>query len=284
MSRSRTTGDLLRRVGRIVLWVALAFVLVRGVASILTEPTDRNAASAPAASAERGFPDAEADAFAVSFTRAYLTFAPGHQEWVAAALRPYLSDGLREDAGLQVPEEGRPQIVEEATVARRRSIDERRALITVAATVSNKVVTTRYLTVPVARDAAGGLAVYDYPSIVPPPPRANVDEPESEDLSGAEEERIEALLERFFPVFFAGRTEQLDYFLPPHTTMRGLPEDYRFVNLVSVAQTGGARGRHRTVLAQVEVLDRTSGASYVLRYRIGLVYRDRWLVAALDAA
>lgn len=282
MTRSRTAGDLLRAVGRIALWLVLALVLVRGVLSILGGDGDAQGRSPDPAAAARAFPDAEAEAFAVSFARAYLTWAPGRQEWVAPALRPYLAPSLREDAGLRVPERGPAQIVDEATVARTQPIDARRGLVTVAATVSSRVVTTRYLSVPVARDAHGGLAVYEYPSILPPPPRADVEALAPEPLEPAEQKRIEALLERFFPVFFSGPTEQLDYFLSPGTRLRALPERYELVDLVGVEQASGGRSPRRTVLADVEVRDRGTGASLELRYRVALERRDRWYVTGLN--
>ena len=56
----------------------------------------------------------------------------------------------------------------------RRRLDEGRALVTVAATVVGGSASTRYLTVPVARDARGGLVVYDLPSFSAPPARGQV--------------------------------------------------------------------------------------------------------------
>jgi hypothetical protein len=256
--------------------------MVRGVASILGSDGDAQGRRPDSGAAARSFPDADAQAFAVSFARAYLTWAPGRQEWVAPALRPYLAPGLSEDAGLRVPERGPPQIVDEATVARTQAIDSRRGLVTVATTVSSRVVTTRYLSVPIARDAHGGLAVYQHPSFVPPPARADVEAPAPEPLEPAEEARIEALLERFFPVFFSGPTQQLDYFLSPGTRVRALPERYELLDLVAVEQARGGRSARRTVLADVEVRDRDSGASFDLTYRVALERRDRWYVTGLN--
>src|SRR5438552_11375323 len=48
------------------------------------------------------------------------------------------------------------QVVQSAVVARVAGVDDRRALVTVAATVASRGVATRYLTVPVARDARDG--------------------------------------------------------------------------------------------------------------------------------
>lgn len=282
MSERRTAGQLLRAVGRGVLWLAVAVVLLRGLASIFGGDADADARRPTDAASASSFPDAEAQAFAVSFARAYLTFAPGRQEWVAPSLGPYLAPRLREDAGLEVPESGPAQIVEQATVARTKSLGSRRGLVTVATTVSSDVVTTRYLTVPVARDEFGGLAVQDYPSFSPPPARANVEDAAVQPLPAAEQRRIEALLERFFPVYFAGPARQLDYFLSPGTRLRALPEHYSFLGLDSVEQASGGRSARRVVIAAAEVRDRRTGASFALSYRIALERRDRWYVTGLN--
>lgn len=264
-----------------MLWLAIGVVLIRGLVSIFGGDA-ADARRPEAGAAARAFPDAEAQAFAVSFARSYLSFVPGRQEWVAPALRPYLAPRLREDGGLKVPEAGPPQIVEQATVARTEALDSRRALVTVATTVSSDVVTTRYLTVPVARDANGGLAVVDYPSFSPPPARANVEDAPVQPLDAAEQKRIEALLERFFPVYFDGPARQLVYFLSPGTRLPALRERSVFLGLDSVEQASGGRGPRRVVLADVEVRDRRTGASFALSYRIALERRDRWYVAGLN--
>lgn len=264
-----------------LLWALLALVFVRGAVSLVGGEA-QPAARAPLAAAP-SFPDAEAQAFAVDFARAYMSFSPGRQDWVALALEPYLAPSLPEDAGLRVPDQGESQVVEQATVARTRAIDRDRALVTVAATVSNRVVTTRYLTVPVARDSRGGLAVYDYPSLSPPPSRAHVDEPATDDLERSERDALEAVLARFFPVYLAGRSRELEYLLPPGASLRALGQRHRFVELDSLArEPGSARGRQRTVLAAVEARDAESGAQHLLRYRVGLELRERWYVRAIN--
>jgi hypothetical protein len=287
VTRVSTRGQLLRRVGQGLLWLAVAVVVLRGLASIAGQDRAGELRARPAvALAGERFPAAEAQAFAAGFARAYLTFAPGRQEWVSLALEPYVSPSLRDYAGLRVPEEGANQVVEQATVARVERLDDRHALITVAATVANETVTTRYLTVPVGRDGRGALAVYDYPSFGPPPMRAQIEEPAAEELPREEARAVEDVLERFFPVYYAGRggEAELDYFLPPGRHLRTLEERYRFLGLESVSRPAGAAGAARVVLAVVEVQDAESRARHVLRYRVGLERRDRWYVRDLNAA
>ena len=65
--------------------------------------------------------------------------------------------------------DGDPIAVQDAVVADVELLDERRALVTVAATVSSDTgMRTRFVVVPVARDAGGGLVVFDLPSFAAP--------------------------------------------------------------------------------------------------------------------
>ena len=50
----------------------------------------------------------------------------------------------------------------------------------------------------------------------------------------------------------------------------------------SVEQIGSGGGRTRSVLATVRARDVQSRAVYALRYRVRLVRRDRWYVAAVN--
>src|SRR5918996_1585570 len=141
-----TTAELLKRLGRALLWCLVAVLLLRGAADLMAveEPapvTREVKAPAPA------WPDDEARAFAQDFARAYLTWPPrGLERFVAPELQSSILPELRD--------RGREQTVEDITVARTAGAGERRALITVAATLASG---TRYLAVPVAHHRRGGL-------------------------------------------------------------------------------------------------------------------------------
>ena len=74
-----TTGGLLKRLGRALLWLLVVVLLLRGLAGVLgpRDPGRMVQASRPASIA---WPDDEARAFAAEFARAYLGFQPGHAE------------------------------------------------------------------------------------------------------------------------------------------------------------------------------------------------------------
>src|SRR4051794_13744093 len=67
-----TRGGLLKHLGRVVLWLLVLVLLLRGVGSVLEQRPSATAASSPKPAAVT-WPDDEARAFASDFARAYLT-------------------------------------------------------------------------------------------------------------------------------------------------------------------------------------------------------------------
>jgi hypothetical protein len=277
----RTPAGLLKGIGRALLWTVVALLLIRGASDLLAveEPVPGTEGSGRAATA---WPDDEARAFALDFAHAYLSWSPEAPGSYSRGLEPFTTPDLR---AVIVPEFGprQPgQVVQTASVARVASVDERHALITVAATVASRGVTTRYLTVPIARDEHDGLVVSDLPSFSAPPARAQLPSPALEPLTGAERAKIERVLRRFFRAFLAGRTEALEYLVPAGVRMGALGERHELVGLESVALARPPSGRSREVLANVRARDPKTEAVYSLRYRLRLERRDRWYVAAVN--
>lgn len=281
-SASRSTrAGLLKRLGRAVLWCAVALLLLRGAGDVLSAGQP-----APVAREARTlrpvWPDDEARTFALGFARAYLGWSPQHPVLYAQGLERLVALELQ---GSIVPE-GRAsrQVVEAVAVARTAVVGDGRALVTVAATVASGAVSTRYLTVPVARDRRGGLVVYDLPSFAAPPASGQPATLPVEPLAGAERAQVEDVLGRFFRAFLAGRADELEYLAPAGVRIGALGQRLELVGLVSVALARPAAGRTREVLATVRARDPESGAVYALRYRLRLVLRDRWYVAAVNNA
>jgi len=276
-----TRATLARTLGRVALWLVLAVIGIRGVAAIAAGP-QRPEHPVITAAAAAGWPDESARAFAADFARAYLTWSPQHPGYHQLAVKPFVSDSVPDDAGLQIPDHGSNQTVNQVIPADGKRIAADRALITVAATVSNRTITTRYLTVPIARDAHGGLAVYDLPSFAPPPAAAAAAGEDSQSLDGRDGAEINDVLQRFLTAYLGGRTADLAYFLPPGDHLQALAQHYQLSELQNVTQVTDAGGAKRTVLAVATVRDPESGARFDLRFRIELAHRDRWYVQRID--
>ena len=272
---------MLRSAGRVVLWCVVALLVVRGAGDVLGG--DEPSPPAPGARATATlWPDDEARAFAVDFARAYLSYSPRHPDRYARGVLPFVSADV---AGSIVPRfahRDSRQVVQSAVVARTAASGDGRALVTVAATVVGRTVSTRYLTVPVARDAGGGLVVDDLPSFSAPPARGRVASPELEPLAGTDGAEVQDVLARFFRAFLAGRSADLEYFVPAGVRVGALAQRYELVAVDSVEQIGSGAGPVRSVLALIRARDTRSRAVYPLRYRVRLVRRDRWYVAAVN--
>lgn len=267
----RTPADLFKRLGRGLLWLLVFVVLARGLASLLA--TDRAASPTvvrPLAHATATWPDEEARAFAADFARAYLT-----------APEPSLERFVTPDLASSIAAEFAPharQDVGAVSVARVAPLGPAQALITVAAAVGGD---TRYLAVPVARDARGGLAVTDLPSLVGPPPRAVVEAPSYDPVDADERPAIEDVLKRFLTAYLAGDANGLEYLVPPGTRISPVGRRYELVGITSLLLAAPPRGDARVVWTSVRARDEQSRATYGLRYRLQLVRHDRWYVAAV---
>jgi hypothetical protein len=272
----------LRTVGRFTLWGLALVLLVRGLSDVLAAGDPAPAAPATRASAP-AWPGDDARAFAVRFADAYLGFAPGDDAHAAAALQAFVTPEL---ANAIVPVEDRrgvPPEVRGVVVERTERIDERHALVTVAATVAGSTA-PRLLTVPVARDASGGLVVSDLPAFAAPPPRAAVPAPELSSLPAADRGAIEDLLERFLRPFLAGQGDDLAYLVPAGTRIEAVAAPLKLVAVDGVAALPGGTSRSRWVLASVRAGDPASGLIYGLRYRVRVVRGERGMVAAVESS
>lgn len=278
---SPTRGDLLARLGRGVLWLAVVVVVLRGIAGIVATPRETTSArpTVPAAV----WPDDAARAFAAEFAASYLRVDPNA---AVAAARAGLADlaapEIVDRLVAQLDVDAARQQVLSVNPAGATRVDGGHALITVAARVAGKQPRSVRLTVPVARDARGGLVVYDLPSLAPAPERADAAPPAGTPLLGAERAAIGDVLTRFLRAYVSGDRAGLAYLVPAGTRIGATAGGFELLDLGSVSAIGATTGPARLVLATVNVRDRVSRASYALRYRVRLLRRDRWYVAAIN--
>jgi Conjugative transposon protein TcpC len=260
-----------RAVGRAVLWGFIALVFVRGLSEIAkgapqSERNARTPAIAPAAA------DDERRAFAIAFAQSYLAVP-------ARPVARFFSAGLRDQASVSVSPHGPGVSVTQATVAREVRLGGSRALLTVAASLSNGRIV--YLSVPIARDAYGGLSVDDLPSFSAPPPPGTAPTQAPPQLVGTERGSITDLVGRFLRAYLdGGDAEALSYFLAPGAAISPMAPGLQFVGLDELDDEG-TQGETRLVSAIVGVRDGASGAVYTMRYRLTLVHRDRWCVVGV---
>ncbi|MDA0173402.1 conjugal transfer protein [Solirubrobacter taibaiensis] len=224
-------------------------------------------------------PDDEARAFAGDFARAYLTYSANDPERSATAIRAFVEPELASSIVPKYSEDAPRRAVGSVSVARVTRIDDSTALVTVAAAATGG---TRYLTVPIARDARGGLVVSDLPSLAAEPALASVPAIAAESIPTGERQPIEDVVSRFLRAYLEGDGGELSFFTPSGVQIGALGSEHELVDVTSLALLTPAQGRVREVLATVRTRDGATGATYGMRYRLRLVREDRWLVAAVN--
>lgn len=276
-----TARDALRTAGRVALWAFLALVMARGIGDILADQP------APAgqtrAQAQPTFPDTEAQAFAASFARVYLTWEPGEAEALGRRLSRYAPSGLVERIVPELPGKGAAQGVIETSIARTESLSSDRGLVTVACSLVGADDAVRYLAVPVARGPGGGLVVDAPPALVALPPLARVAAPVQEtQISGPDAAEIEALAADFLTAYLADAdANDLERLLAPGVAIAQPAIEAAAVEVAGVFELGAPSSRRRSVVADARVRTDDGGATYPLRYRLELVRTDRWYVRSV---
>jgi hypothetical protein len=277
----RTAGGLIRRLGRALLWLLVVVLLLRGLASVF-EPREATSVVQPPRPAPT-WPDDDARAFAADFARAYLSYSPKHADASARTVQAFASAELASSIAPVYGERTLRQTVGSVMVARTARLDAHRALVTVAASVESAP-GTRYLTVPVARDDAGGLVVSDLPSFAAAPARASLEPSATEPLAVSERAAITPVVSRFLRAYLAGDASGLEYLVPAGVRIDAPTHRQQLLDVGELVLAGPASGRERLVLAAVRARDAASGGVFSLRYRLRLVRRDRWYVAAVNNA
>ena len=277
----RTASGLVKRLGRALLWMLVVVLLLRGLASVLEprKPTPAVHAPRPAPA----WPDDDARAFAADFARAYLSYSPKRPQTSARAVQAFAAPELASSVAPEYGEHAPRQAVASVMVARTAKLDARHALVTVAATVEGAP-TTRYLTVPVARDATGGLVVSDLPSVAAGPARASVEQPATEPLAVSERAAITPVVTRFLRAYLAGDASGLEYLVPAGVRIRAPTHGQQLVDVGELALAEPPSGHERLVLVALRARDLAGDSVSSLRYRLRLVERDRWYVAAVNEA
>ncbi|MGH2974748.1 MAG: conjugal transfer protein [Solirubrobacterales bacterium] len=267
---SSSFHTLLRNISRAALWIAVALLLVRGAADVLSAPR----ANPRTAHATGRLDDASA-AFAVRFARAYLA------DPSPRTLAPFLAEGT------PLPTGSSPTIagsgVTQAEVAGSRELGRGRAIVTVACEFRDP--RTLYLAVPISRSKAGEVAALGAPSIVAAPAVAGVEASRPQPLAGSDAVAIEALVAKFLPAYLsASEDSDLSYLLAPGAAVTPLAGALELRGTRLAGQLGSSEGDRRTVIASAWVRDPESGAVYPLAYRLELVKRGRWYVSGVEGA
>jgi hypothetical protein len=266
-------AEVLRPVGRVALWAALAVLLIRGAAAIFAPPASSNSETV-GRGGDPG-PGQAAEGVAVGFARTFLE-SPTEE-----ALAPFLAEGAHVPTGQAPSETG---LVDQAEVVRSAGLGGGRWVVTVSCDLRDSRVLD--VAVPIVRLKAGGVAALGAPSIVAVPAAAGADPERPRPVAGSEADAIDELVAKFLPDYLsAASSRELAYVLAPGATVVPLGGSLEYVSPGHVEQLGDGEGPRRELLVGARLKDPTGGGVYPASYRLRAVRRSgRWYVAAVEGA
>ena len=263
------------RLARDVCRWALAALAAWGIAASARYAIDppRGAARTSDVSAA-SVTDRAAEAFAVLFARRYLTWSGSEPLTSARELEPFVGTGIEPDVGLMLPSSGEQQ-VSWAEIAQSRQPVAGEHVYTVVADVEPGGL--RYLTVPVARESDGALALAGYPAFVGPP--ATTPGHLEGGLEQVDDPALEVVVRRALSNYLDASATELAADLTPAAEVSLPPNPLRAIAVQHPYWVPGGGA----VLATVQAED-DRGVRYTLGYELDVsASQGRWEISALQA-
>jgi hypothetical protein len=232
--------------GRAILWACLIVVLVNGVRAPFerfTSDGSARPAAAPKQDAKARYPASTASAYALQFANVYLNYdqknpAPRQQQ-----LQFFLPDGADGQLGWNGAGAMRLQSVQVADVEVR---DANSGVVTLLAQVNGKWLR---LAVPVyAKD--GKFVISGEPAILPPPARAQLPQPATQERDTSLETELRQALTGFFKAYGSGDTVNLSRF-SDNGSIAGLGGVVTFGRLSDVNAPNGAADERKIITTVV---------------------------------
>jgi Conjugative transposon protein TcpC len=218
-------------------------------------------------------PDLAARGYATLFARRYLSWEAARPTVSESALASMTGPAFDTDAGLTLPPSGEQRVLW-AEVVEERSLAPSRHVYTVAAQTDTAGLV--YLTVPVARERGGQLALSGYPAFVGAPPAAAGQLPT--EAAEVDEPVLTRVVERALRNYLAASAEELSADL---TDGARITVPTASLTLLSMPRLDWSSDR-RSVLAVVRAQD-ARGAQYTLGYEADVEQVDgRWELSAIQ--
>ena len=269
-TRSLMRVRLIARAPRVVFIGACALLALAGLRTTITGGAVRAAPlEAPAPVTDLGV-----SAFAEAFARAYLSYRGDDPAAHERAVAAFTTGDLDPGAGLEPPVKGSRRVTWTAAILSSPA-GLRRWRVTVAVALAGEGMGLRYLSVPVARDRAGGLVVDDYPALVGPPARADAGAPA--DAGELTDQALADVATRALGNYLRGAAGNLRADLLPGAQLTTPSPPLRLLAVEALAWREPGRLLAATVSAQDP-----GGARMRLRFLLSVEHRDRWYLRAID--
>jgi conjugative transposon protein TcpC len=262
--------QLARRVSRYVLYATC----IAGLLASARFAVDPPRAGRPAIVAPAPPPtDSAAEGYATLFARRYLTWEASQPQLSEQSLAPMTGATLAQGAGIVLPSSGAQHVLW-AEVVQARTERTGAHVYTVAAQTDTAGLL--YLTVGVARETDGSLAIAGYPAFVGAPQSGPAQGPaQAPEVS---DRALAAVVERGLRNYLAAAPEELAADLSSHAPV-AVPE--LGLTLESVQRLSWSSAA-RSVLAVVQAHD-ARGVRYTLGYELDVAdVEGRWEISAIQ--
>lgn len=253
--------------------IAVAAVVHYALGSLKPAPAPRMVQRAPSV-------DLAAEAFALDFTRAYLTYQGADPQQHEAALARYVGSGggpLDQDAGLEPPATGSDRVRFAEVLGDLPQNASRQITVEADTTALGTV----YLSLTLTSAASGALELVGLPALVGPPAIAAAVSDSSDDGKQISDPAVTSVVSRALSNYLKGDASDLQPDLAPGAEVR-VPA--AGLGSIQVEQINWASPGH-SVGVDVQASD--AGATLTLHYTVSLTRQgpaeDRWFVSGIDS-
>lgn len=247
--------DRLMKVGRIVLWAVILFLLLRGIGSIVSPGSEARLEGIVADYQEvadlRERVQMEAAAFAEGFAREYYTFTGKMNSDYEQRLSRYIAKNVE----VKAPAAGKVSAqLRQVSATGIHYISKSEFDVDVHAVVeymplteeSQGVIKDLYLRVPVAADKKGQYAVVSLPTYISAEKIGSVEPVLSytgEQVQSKQIQKIRDTLNSFFAAYYGGSDTEVSYYLASGSDVKagiGGAVEYQKIDYISVYKDGGS--------------------------------------------
>ncbi len=308
LTEAKLNTVVLQKAMRIVLWVFIAFLLLRGVGTVIrTNDISKAESMMQEFLKSRGYKEKverEAASFAESFAVEYMTYSKKSPDEYYARISKYLPSHIAE-LGMVLSTKTDVQAMEARCIGlrwtgeRQLNIDVRVKATykqeaapsdtTDAVTQPAETLTRQrdlYIRIPIV-ETEGAYLVEDYPVFLPEPvkPKLKASQYSGETADSSTAQDISNMLSSFFKTYYEGKAGETQYYMADAGAgVLGLDGSFKFEKLDEARVFKNATEGSFTAIAELTVSDPYSGQKLKQRYNISLIRKDgRYYIKTFDA-
>lgn len=292
----------LQKVGKVVLWILVAFLILRGIGSILkkdpSKDIDKKVNTSLSSIENQRKVQEEASAYAAGFAKEFLTYKEGDNEEYRKRVSKYIPQNLSgqiPSVMTNVDVQAMDIVAISSEFYNQNQLDVNvRARVSYSSKVKGStgeiedkvVVKDVYLKVPVY-SSNGKYIIEDLPVYIAKPENASI---EFKTLNGTAADSnitsaIENMLKNFLKTYCEGNDSELTYYMnDAKTPVHGLGGGFTFKSINELKVYTGNQANENTVIVNFSIEDKDSGQEIRQRINLQTIKKeDRYYIKALDA-